>query len=116
MTETALIAANSLTPWNDVDDAEKLTALIASMEVDGWVGAPVVVDGDQAVTGSHRIIAARQADIEVPTVDIRDLFANAGLDYDDVVEEYGGDRYEIVVRAEQFLPGDVVDQYGLDAH
>lgn len=116
MTETALIAANSLTPWNEVDDAAKLAALVASMEADGWVGTPVVVDGDQAVTGSHRIVAARRADIEVPTIDIRDLFADAGLDYDNVVEEYGGDRYEIVVRADQFLPASIVDQYGLDAH
>lgn len=115
MTETALIAPADLLAWNDVADAEKIAGLIASMEADGWTGAPVVVDGDQAVTGSHRIAAACKVGLDIPTVSIRDLFAEAGLDYDDAVEEYG-DRYEVIVHADRFLPASIIDRYGLDAH
>lgn len=115
MTETAFIAAEDIAPWNDAHDADKVAALVASMRTDGWTGAPVVVDTEQAMTGSHRIAAARLAGIEIPTVDIRALFADAGLDYDDTVAERG-DRYEVIVRMEEFLPGSVIDEYGFDAH
>jgi ParB/Sulfiredoxin domain len=118
MAQTTLIHPADVTPWHDVEDADKVSRLSASMQKDGWTGAPVVViDGGQAVTGSHRIAAALKADIEIPTVNIRDLFADAGLDYDDTVAvEYDGYWYEVIVRADQFLPADLVDEYGLDAH
>lgn len=115
MTETALIHPADIAPWNDVTDADKVAGLVASMEADGWTGAPIVLDGEQALTGSHRIAAARTADVEIPTVDIRALFATAGLDYDDTVAEYG-DRYEVIIRVEEFLPTRVIDEYGFDAH
>lgn len=127
MTET--ITATNLDPrrvqpWNDVEDDDKLAALIESMAEHGWTGAPIIVindgDGDpRAITGSHRIYAARETGIDVPAVDVEDLLAAAGIGLAELAEEYGnlgGDHYEAIVRLDYHLPADVVDYYGIDAH
>ena len=68
-------AANptDIEPLHEVRDAEKLEALTASMERDGWQGRPILVSardgGFFAYTGSHRIAAARAAGLDqVPVV------------------------------------------------
>lgn len=41
-----------LTPINDVDE-DKVNTLVASMLENGWQGCPILVWGDQPLTGSH---------------------------------------------------------------
>lgn len=112
------------------NDPRKVADLAASMTDNGWTGAPIVVipgqdhgwgAGDpQAITGSHRIAAARQVEIDVPTIDLNDLLAEHGLTLASLDEEYGVDddaaHYEAIRRLDEHLPGVVVDYYGLDAH
>lgn len=50
----------------------KVKEIAASMENEGWIGPPLLVvrneDVWQAFTGSHRLLAAQIADIDVPAV------------------------------------------------
>lgn len=117
---------NRIAPLHDAEDEAKLADLVESMAANGWVGAPVVVitteDGDpQAITGSHRIAAAREVGIDVPTVDVADLLAAHGRDLAGLVAEFeaaGFDLpwYGVVARLSELLPADVLGYYGLDAH
>lgn len=117
--------------WHDVEDPAKLADLTASMRAVGWVGAPVVTiagrdygwgEGDPiAITGSHRIPAAAEAGIEVPAVDLDDLLRAHGTSLTDVDEQTGTDpdderHEESITRLAYFLPADIIDFYGLDAH
>lgn len=42
------------------------------MANEGWVGRPLLVLNDEAITGSHRIAAARKAEIKIPVIDLGD--------------------------------------------
>lgn len=62
---------------NNIEDQAKFDELVSSMERNGWVGRPVIVEwageedyeGIQAWTASHRLLAAQEAGLdEVPTV------------------------------------------------
>ena len=60
-------------PVNDITDEEKIKYLVEEFEKNGYRGRPVVVLGSEseqsiALTGSHRILAAREAGIEIPVV------------------------------------------------
>ncbi|AGC43271.1 hypothetical protein MYSTI_01940 [Myxococcus stipitatus DSM 14675] len=55
-------------PRHEVRDAARLERIATSMAVDGWVGRPLLAIGDQGVTGSHRLAAARRLGVEVPVV------------------------------------------------
>ena len=61
---------------NEVQDHQKVRDLAASMENNGWRGDPILATYDSenesynAITGSHRIAAARKVGIQVP---IREL-------------------------------------------
>lgn len=128
MTEMSERDPHRIQPWNDADDRAKLAQLIDSMETNGWAGAPVLVitepDGDPiAITGSHRIHAARQADIDVPTVDLADLLTEHGHNLDALIGEYTDAglnyedaRYEVICRLDEHLPAEVAENYGIDAH
>jgi hypothetical protein len=63
--EWEMVDPNHLEPVNDVHK-DKVKALTAGMKKRGWVGRPLVVVDDQALTGSHRLHAARAAGINVP--------------------------------------------------
>lgn len=87
--------ARSIIEPHPAREKSKLSSLVKSMEADGWVGRPVLVWKDESgglfsITGSHRIAAARLADIEVPVryVDA-DLFAQQlekdGLSPEDLI-------------------------------
>lgn len=118
--------------WNDVDDHGKYASLVESMSSHGWQGAPVVVipgvdhgwgEGDpHAVTGSHRIAAAREAGIDVPTVQLDDILHEHGTSLAELDEAYGVDpqedpsHMEAVRRLDEVLPSEVVDFFGFDAH
>lgn len=73
-------------PPHSIIDADKRIALICQMEQVGWVGPPLVVHQVEpelvAVTGAHRLAAAREAGLlpeEIPAVHLRELFVIAGL-------------------------------------
>ena len=109
-------------PLHEVRDADKLAELVASMEADGWTGTPVVVAGlgngvVRALTGSHRLQAAQDAGIdEVPVVSIEDLCAESGIDWDELLDEFGGDLFEAGRYVCGELPRSVTEAYGLDLH
>ena len=75
-------SASSIEPPHNVRDTKKLFSLTESMKNTGWQGRPILTydvgRGEEALTGSHRIKAARDANIEVPIYRIE----NAG-DYVD---------------------------------
>jgi len=62
----------AIEPLHGIMDCEKFHALVASMETEGWVGRPILAIGTeecaQAITGTHRLYAAREAEIDVPVV------------------------------------------------
>lgn len=58
---------------NDITDRKKFDYLVSDFEKSGWEGRPVVIvengnDGYKALTGSHRILAAKEANIMVKAV------------------------------------------------
>ena len=60
-------------PVNDITDEAKIKYLVEEFEKNGYRGRPVVALGSEseqsiALTGSHRILAAREAGIEIPVV------------------------------------------------
>lgn len=110
-----------MTPLHAVMDPAKVSAIRASLEEDGWVGAPLVVDGDQLLTGVHRYAAAKSLDwrdAEIPTVELADLFAEAGLNMVTCHAEWGyptGDEPAFVNFVEM-LPLAIREVYGIDIH
>lgn len=130
MTQMTSTDAHRIEAPHGATDEAKLDQLTESMRRDGWIGAPVVVvyrdDADPlAVTGSHRIAAAREVGIDVPTVRLADLLAkhNTSLSLADLIscfEAAGLDRddatREAAIRATDYLPASVVEHYGLDLH
>lgn len=126
-----MVGPDGLQPWNDVTDDAKVESLAESMRDGGWRGPPVVVIPGRdygwgagspiAITGSHRIHAAREAGIEVLTVDLDELLRKHGTSLAEVDEQTGADpdderHTESVTRLDHFLPGEVIERYGLDAH
>jgi hypothetical protein len=81
-----LIEVRKIRPFNEVEDVEKLNSLAASMQKNGWQGRPILAydigDGLEALTGSHRIAAAKKAGIEdIPVLKVSDEIANYTDDY-----------------------------------
>jgi len=70
----------SIEPPHEVRDKKKLTDLAKKMEKEGWQGRPILaIDlgrGQEALTGSHRIAAAKIAGIDVPVVMVDEDIAN----------------------------------------
>jgi len=61
-----------LIPRNRVDKQreQEVSSMANFMKINGWSGRPLLVVDDEAITGSHRLAAAKQANISVPTVKI----------------------------------------------
>lgn len=98
-------------------DTSHVNEIAASMETYGWHGAPLVVLSDyaRACTGTHRLAAAEQADLdEVPAVELTDLFEACDLDLWEICETEGlsvlNDRPQVL----EHLPTDIRAAYGLD--
>jgi hypothetical protein len=53
------------------------------MGKNGWIGAPLVKFDNQLMTGAHRYAAAVEVGLDVPVVDLFDVFC---VDQDDVSE------------------------------
>lgn len=112
------IPLNMYTDHAEPDD-EAVSALAADMDERGWVGAPVVVWDDLAITGTHRIAAWKSIDADrVPCVDVADLLDAHGLVLDraSADEQYGPDytTVELIAASVANLPDDIIDTYGLD--
>lgn len=105
---------NRYTPLHSVQDRNKLADLIASMERIGWKGVPLVADGDQLITGSHRYAAAIATGINCEVVDIRDVYPEWDALHADFNYPVIGD-YDYVCALEA-LPADIREMYGIDAH
>lgn len=123
MTQTTALDPDTIQPLHEVTDEAKLAELAQSMRRDGWTGAPIVVAtrewGPDACTGSHRIVAAREAGIDVPAVELADLFAREGHNLNVELADYeaaGLSLYDLLVRIADYLPADVIAEHGIDAH
>lgn len=60
-------------PLNAITDQSKYEKMVEDMETEGYKGTPIVAmengnEGYIALTGSHRIYAARRAGIDIPVV------------------------------------------------
>lgn len=117
-----------LEPAHEVRSEAYAAELAESMRANGWQGAPVVIverDGADplAVTGSHRIAAARAADILIPIVYLADITDAHGIDLAGLIEgapafEFDTDLavFQAAYTAAELLPTEVETAYGLDLH
>lgn len=97
------------------DDPDRLAAITQSMTDCGWIGAPVVADGENALTGTHRIQAAHDTDTPLRVVQIADLCTVYGVDWNDIYRAYDYD-WERLAELDRLLPRDVVAYLGLDQY
>lgn len=75
-----LIALNEYTS-HEAPEADKIAELVESMRTNGWQGAPILTNGVLALTGTHRIAAAREAGITPETLDLSEVVPNAAEVY-----------------------------------
>lgn len=105
-----------INPLHEVVDVEKYETLVADMEENGWKGAPLVVECEQALTGSHRYWAATETFTGIPRIDVTDLCDLFDADWDTLKNDHGGDWWEAARYLDEVLPREVVDYLGLDLH
>lgn len=83
---------NEIDQWHPHHDEDKIESLVESLEDGGWDGLPILVNGDQALTGAHRIEASRRADMDkIPVKEIAEAIEEFGedpLDYQDGWGQY----------------------------
>jgi hypothetical protein len=64
------VKATEISPLHDVEHQDLYAQLVTSLYRNGWMGRPILaaeLDGEIcALTGSHRIAAARHNDMDVP--------------------------------------------------
>ena len=100
--------------------ADFVAELVESMLESGWIGAPILVYRIQgtrfAVTGTHRIAAAREADVEVPTLDLDDVTDNEDVfGLDGLVARLGLDNLSAArVAFALAFTDEQISEYGLD--
>ena len=72
---SVLMNPKNLTPLNKIEDANKYKNILSSMQESGYKGRPILAYMDKgkakALTGSHRLYAARNAGIDVPVVFVK---------------------------------------------
>lgn len=112
---------SGITPPHEVTDEAKRVELTASMDANGWTGAPIIADAEtqQGYSGSHRIEAWAHSDRHwqpIPVIWIDDLAAHHGISWDDLLDEYDGDGIEAATALAYALPSSATDAYGLDLH
>jgi hypothetical protein len=103
----ALLEGRQLIEIHSANNASKLKAITENMAANGWQGRPILAwdtgNGSLALTGSHRIAAARAAGIEVPTVYVdaakmEKYAAKTGKTVDDIIGA-GDDHVHEMLRA-----------------
>lgn len=99
----------------DEPSRERIRELADEMREMGWTGSPLVVHGDQVLSGAERYEAARflGREEEVPRVTLVEIFAEAGMDMPQIASPEGGTRpdnefFEDYLRD---LPRHVRDKY-----
>ena len=90
-----IIAPNEWT-WHEAPEAGKVASIAANMTASGWVGAPVLVHASMAVTGTHRIAAARVAGIDAKVLTLDSLTETADADIAVLIEATGCDQWAAV--------------------
>lgn len=79
-----MVDPEDLEPPNAADDYFKVQQLRESMETKGWDGPPLVVHGEKALNGAHRLAAARQVGLSsIPTITIQEAANTIGADLSD---------------------------------
>ncbi|MFC4128983.1 ParB N-terminal domain-containing protein [Nocardia rhizosphaerae] len=118
-TEYLVETVTGVNPVHEVQDHAKLAILTESMREHGWQGPPLVIDGDQAITGAHRFAAAENLrgdgiDIRFPVVQVAALADEYGIGWPEIRAEHT--EYDSYIELIDRLPADVVDYFGLDLH
>lgn len=108
-------------PRHEVRDRDLLAILVESMRDYGWQGPPIVVFGDVAFTGSHRLAAvavlrAEGVDIAIDAVDIAHVCTVCDVDWPAHCQQWGHRTYERDRTIADKLPAGVVSYLGLDLH
>ncbi|CRK59100.1 hypothetical protein [Alloactinosynnema sp. L-07] len=99
-------------PVHHVTDRAKLAVLVTDMDEHGWVGPPLLVDGEQALTGAHRLVAARETFTPMPRVDIGELCDALGLKWAELRHPDGDIDANLDIAAEH-LPTEIADYLGV---
>lgn len=114
-----------MTPLHLPQDPEKVATLAASMERDGWVGAPLVAydlaerPDLRLLTGSHRYAAWTEvlgfSAMDIPVVDLGDIAAEVGVypDAADWCPDPSESREEAIAWIMHSIPQDLRAKYGL---
>jgi hypothetical protein len=105
---------------HEVRDYEKFESILNDMKENGWRGAPLVRLDDQLLTGSHRFAAAKELDIKIPTIELRDVFEHYGSDYDQMTQDWEDNSYPSQdfsswwqENQSEYLPNSAEDDFGL---
>lgn len=100
------------------DPAPEIRELAARMDDEGWVGSPLVVHGDDVVGGLRRYEAARFLGMEdeAPTITLKEVFEEAGVDMPQVAAAEGGPGPEKGIFQDYLrdLPRHIREKYELE--
>lgn len=110
--------------YHPVDDKQKVQNLATSMKENGWVGAPIVKWGSEALlTGCHRYNAASKvlgwADRDIPMIDLEELFEEDGKDFEELHAAHNypttndSDAYDFCQLLDE-LSDEIRAEYGID--
>ena len=104
---------------HEVRDTAKVERIAKSIEENGWIGAPMVADGELLITGVHRYAALRQIDrtdmLYEVTIPIQDIIEGYDAKIEERMSEDGDDWYEAMKATVAELDEDTRTEYGLDA-
>lgn len=116
---SANIEARWIEPVNGIQDKAKFDHLVKDFKKNGWSGRPILAWNDdgyhwQAFTGSHRILAAREAGIDVPVYEIPREVIDRGYS---VLEENGKSGDDFISASDDDTRDEVfrslVEDYGI---
>jgi len=114
-----------MNPLHEVRNQEAVKELADNIKENGWQGAPLVIMGEQLITGTHRYYAVKLLEEEgdflkedIPTIEIEEVFEEAGLDFEEIMEEYDypdiNFEFMLFVEVIRHLPNEIKNKYGID--
>ena len=115
------IEPKRIEPPHGVEDKQKLSNLVNSMSKEGWKGRPILAydvgRGIEALTGSHRIAAARKAGLdEIPVVMVDERIGNYVDDAgDSIIEVSRRDSDEIADYLREFGDENAADLMSIES-